>query len=100
MVTKQTHGTGAVAGDLGHDLVRIGHGNTAVASRDHASIFGRHVIAGRCQCLAQPLGSIDRGEPGWLHAHPRHRTLPVDHSSLSRRRPDIDPDPYHGSLPI
>ena len=101
VVTEITcHGTGAVAGNLGHDLVRIGHGDTTVAGRDHTHVVGRHVIAGRCQCLAQPLGSIDRGEPGWLHARPRHRTLPVDHSSLSRRRPDIDPDPYHGSLPI
>ena len=46
MVAKQAHGTGAVAGDLGHDLVRIGHGDTAVASRDHANIVARHVIAG------------------------------------------------------
>lgn len=100
MVTKQEHGTGTVAGNLGHDLVRIGHGDTTVASRDHASIFSRHVIAGCSELTAQALGRIDRGKPGWLHARPRHRTLPIDHSSLSRRRPDIDPDPYHGSFPI
>jgi len=46
VIAKQAHGTGAVAGNLGHDLVRIGHGDTAVAGRDHANTVARHVIAG------------------------------------------------------
>ena len=100
MVAKQAHSTGTVAGNLSHDLMRIGHGDTTVAGRDHAHVVGSHVIAGRGKLAAQTLRRIDRGEPGWLHARPRHRTPSIDHSSLSRRRPDIDPDPYHGSLPI
>ena len=60
MVTKQAHGTGAVAGNLGHDLMRIGHGDTAVASCDHANFVARHVIAGCGELTAQALGRIDR----------------------------------------
>ena len=100
MVAKQTHGTGTVAGNLGHNLVCIGHGDTTISGRDHAHIVGSHVIASRGKLATQTLGRIDRREPGWLHARPRHQTLPIDHSGLSRRRPDIDPDPYHGSLLI
>ena len=100
VIAKQAHGTGTVAGNLGNNPMRIGHGDTTVAGRDHAHVVGSHVIASRGKLAAQTLGRINRGEPGWLHARPRHRTLPVDHGSLSRRRPDIDPDPYHGSLPI
>ncbi len=100
VVAKQAHGTGAVAGNLGHDLVRIGHGDTAVAGRDHAHVVGSHVIASSGKLAAQTLGHQPRrtrlaartSTPPNLPDRPQRR--------VSRRRPDIDPDPYHGPLPI
>ena len=59
VVPKERHSTGAVAGNLGYNLMSIGHGDTAVTGRDHANTVGRHVIVCRGKLCAQTLGRID-----------------------------------------
>ena len=98
MVAKQTHGTGTVAGDLGHDLMRIGHGDTAVAGRDHTHVVGSHVIAGGREFHAQALGRINRRISRRYDAGPRNGAIRVHHRSLRGRRTDVDTNANHGIL--
>ena len=98
MIAKQAHGTGAVAGNLGHDLVRIGHGDTAVASRDHAHVVGSHVIASRGKLAAQTLGRIDRRISRRHDAGPRNGAIRLRNRSLRGRRAYVDTNANHGIL--
>ena len=98
VVAKERHSAGAMASDLGHDLVRIGHGDTAVTGRDHTHVVGRHVVAGRSKLCAQALGRIDRRIPRRHNASPRDGAIRLHRRGLRSRRADVDTNANHGIL--